>query len=202
MSLVIIDAEGGRSDIDPGIRSQCVENNRADWSTRLLRAHQRLENLHETVFGIPQLGSPISPSSMIAGESQKYLTKQKVTGIVSFIGELTVSILAWEKVVSPLVNGVIASISITSGGRVLKILTGAAYAMGWVALDRYIHSHIPLLNSSTVHVRDLNKISSWDRLMEMGEEFVSSNLISPSLYYAYLKILGVMERQRALNFLI
>lgn len=199
-SLVLFNAEAGYSEIDPSVRSACPVEDRKGWRNAMMRSHQTMNETHLAFFGQEAASKPVTASSRFGEHYHRHKINQDTKKYAFIAGEIAASILVWEKGVQPQLNKVTDAIGRTRWGRMIKIFSGALYITGLVTLDRYFRDNIDFLKPAP-ELADESTLSSWERLMKFGEEFAVSQLASPPLYYAYLRLIGTTERQRALDFL-
>lgn len=198
--MLLLRAEGGQSQLDPAQRKGCALADRIAWTNLLLRMHQDLEQLSDHVLGTPSamaLADEAEEMRLLAEKHNSHNTMKKVAWV---IGEIGASIVIWEKAVSPVLKTFVDLASVTPTGRFIRYATGTIYIVGWVAFDRWARHSLPFLQS-TPDVLDRQTISSWDRVMRLGEQFLVSHLVSPPLYFAYAELLSLMRKETALQFI-
>lgn len=202
-STVLLGMEAGRSALGD-VRSACTTSKRTAWLNLLMRVHQTAQVLHTKVFGQDRVFSTGSRLYNLYRLKRMSAQAQRHNFIQSFAfmgAEIGLSILAWEKAISPFLRKTLGVFWLTPAGTGARLIATSLYMIALVGMDRYFRRHLSFLQPLPSIV-NRNSLSSWDWLVNLGEDFVVSNLFSPELYFAYLQLMETVERQRALDFLI
>lgn len=199
-SMVLVDAEGGYMQLDPSVRYQCEIPDRNAWKNTLFKAHQSLENLHLAVFGQKPVGSPITQASVLSDLNERYKIAKNKKKAVQITTEVIAGVLIWNKAVDPFIDRVNKILRRGWLRRINTMATSVAFVVSWVSFDRFLRERVDYLKTPP-EIKDPNTFSDWLNMVEFGEEFVDSKIVSPPLNLSYLRLLGNIERQRALDFL-
>lgn len=202
-STVLLGMEAGHSALGD-VRSACTTSKRTAWLNLLMRVHQTAQVLHTEVFGQDRIfstGSRLYNLYRLKRMSAQAQRNNLVESLAFIGAEIGLSILAWEKVISPFLRKTLGVFWLTPAGQGARLFATSVYMIALVGADRYFRRHLSFLQPLPSIV-NRNSLSSWDWLVNLGEDFVVSNLFSPELYFAYLQLMETVERQRALDFLV
>ncbi len=198
--LVIARAEAGSSELDIVARSTCTTTDRTAWTSLLLKSHQALTALRLDVFGEPSAAADSPMLQRIRRIDERYSRNSIYKQVGFLIGEIAVSIVLWDKYVAPTLHVLAQAASATAIGKLINVGGGVAYLIGWVAFDRWARNTFDFL-APDPDILNRRTLSSWQQIMELGEEFTASDLASPALYKAYLELFTSLQKQRILEFL-
>lgn len=200
-SLILLKSEGGRSEIDPLQTSSCLlEPERSAWANAVFKSHVAANRLQESIFGEPAVSVPDPELADVQILASEYERQAQIHRTEVFGAELLVSIVAWEKLIQPYLDGVVGGIRVTPMGRFSRLMVAGLYGLGWVAIDRLLTSHLGFMSDQS-SITDDETLSSWDRLLTLGERFLASDLDSPTLYLAYLQMMSELKTLQVNSFL-
>ena len=199
-SLALSGNEGGISELDPLAKEYCVTNGRQNWLSALVTAHNNLQILHETVFGFRSAVDFKSSADIVRQLSETVERRQHIERIVWTVSELVGSIVLWFKGVAPVLKRTTADVESPALRFVISMAAVAAYSIAFTKFDSEASSHLPFLQPGP-SLKGMT-LSKWNALITKGEEFTRSKLNSPQLYFAYLKLIAVLDRQAAYGFLV
>ena len=199
-SLAVTGKEGGISMIDPLEKHYCVVKGREHWLSAMSRAHQDLQRLHETVFGYRSAMDFRNASDIVQRLNAKIEHRGRIERYAYNIAEFGLSILVWFKGVAPLLRRARTSIESPPLRAATTIAAGIAYTLAFMKLDQEAYAHFSFLQPKPT-LKEMSLLR-WNDLMSRGEEVVNSKLESTPLYFAYLKLTALLDRETAYNFLL
>lgn len=198
-SMALIGAEAGQSTLDPRSRATCTTTKRTPWLNLLMQSHQRADHLLVSLLG-EESALTVQDRMKVKKAVQTYDRENFYKTVAFVAGELVTSIVAWEKMASPALRtlaGLTASIPVS---RAIMVGGGVVYMIAWVAVDRFARHNLSFLKTSP-SISKLDHFATFEQIMSVGEEFLYSNLNSPSLYLGYLDLISLIRQQRATHFI-
>jgi hypothetical protein len=196
-ATALMGIEGGASPLQASAPQGCNPIDRKDWLNLLFQAHDKAERLRLLYFGQMPATSPVDETERIRDSMNRYERRQTVFSALFLTVEVATAVLVWELTAARMLSKVAL---LARFPRMARISVGGIYSMGIVFVDRSARGYLPLLKP-TPEITDPTTISETERMLTLGEEFENSNLVSPELYYRYLKLMSLIERQMAMDFL-
>ncbi len=199
-SLALSGNEGGISELDPLAKEYCVTNGRQNWLSALVTTHNDLQILHETVFGLRSATDFNSSADIVRRLGEKAQRRHRIERIAWNVSELAGSIVLWFKGIAPVLRRASADVESPALRFVISVAAVAAYSVAFTKFDSEASKHLPFLQPGP-SLKGMT-LSKWNSLISKGEEVTRTKLNSPRLYFAYLKLIAVLDRQAAYGFLI
>jgi hypothetical protein len=197
---IIRKSEAGQSELDAAEKETCTAWDRPAWSNLVFKAHARLEALHAAALGEVSALAVSDEAERLRTLSHSYQNANSGKKFAFVVTEVLASLVIWEKTLSPALRVGVGVATLTPVGRLIIVGAGAAYVAGWVYFDRTMREHVDFLRPAPEPIQR-DSISTWGGTLTLAEQFLTSRLESPPLYFAYVELLSFMRKQAAWGFL-
>jgi len=202
-ALVTNRSEGGFSiqieNDAPSIGNMCATKNREQWLNRLNLLVDRSRELKTAFFGNPSLNDETKIIENYT-EDIAYLNTDDLPKRIGFgVGEVAVALVAWIKLGAPILR----HLSIVFPNQPWRFIAATFITTSFLSTsfsaDRYIRRHIQFLKPLPP-LTPANQ-SEWDRIINFGEDNVLGSVLSPPLYFGFLQVSRLAQREANLNFI-